>query len=75
MFNMHPQNLTLEDLINFLTYSYPENVYIRELCERIVDWEEEKQELESEVEYAEERLAQVEGELEDLIRELEEKDD
>ena len=54
MFNMHTQNLTLEDLINFLTHSYPEDVYIREMCERAVDWEEEKRELESEIEYLKE---------------------
>ena len=55
MFNMHPQNLTLDDLISFLTHSYPEDVYIREMCERIASLQDAVDEAESEIEYLKER--------------------
>ena len=35
MFNMHPQNIPTEDLVDFLACFYPDDVYIQELCERV----------------------------------------
>ena len=60
MFNMHPQNLTLGDLINFLTHSYPEDVYIREMCERVDSLQESEDELRSEIDYLRDQLTDKE---------------
>lgn len=54
MFNMHPQNMTLDDLINFLTHSYPEDVYIREMCERVASLQDAVDEAEREIAYLKE---------------------
>ena len=55
MFNMHPQNISTEDLIDFLTYFYPEDAYVQELCRRADSWLETVEDLESVVEELKEK--------------------